>query len=498
MTLTDLPPSREKTWSSKVTTNLQSKRFRFKFNSSYQYLLLTIIVGIAAVLRFYKLGEWSFWWDEMFTLRDATNPFQNGLSRIPISFALTHIALNQFGVSEWSARFIPALVGVISLPLLYFPIRKIFNVSTALVATLLLAIAPWHIYWSQSARFYSTMLLFYSLALLFFHLGLEKDRPSYLLASLVMLGLAANERLSALLFVPVVVCYVSLVFVLPIEKPSGLNLRNLIIFLVPGFIGGLFFSWKFVQQPAKWFNIFGWTNNNPVWLLAGVVYYVSIPVICMALLASLYLLVKGDRAGLLFSLGAVIPLLVVMILSLFQYTANRYIFISLTSWLILASVAVTELFHQTPKNSKLLAVGVLAILILVPLSENALYYKYQNGNRDDWKGAFALVNQRKEQDDLVVSSNKQIGNYYLMEGTISMENLDLGKIEGSTKRVWFVEDMNVEPKWPWMHDWLQKNAHLVANFDTHVRARNFKMRVYIYDPASMAVSPVSRERANPR
>ena len=30
--------------------------------------------------------------------------------------------------------------------------------------------------------------------------------------------------------------------------------------------------------------------------------------------------------------------------------------------------------------------------------------------------------------------------------------------------------------------WIDANAQLMANFDVHVRARIFKMRVYLYDP----------------
>ena len=79
------------------------------------------------------------------------------------------------GVNEWNARLIPALLGVVSLPLLYFPIKKMFNPLVSLVAVLLLAFSPWHLYWSQNARFYVALLLFYTLALFLFYLGLEED-----------------------------------------------------------------------------------------------------------------------------------------------------------------------------------------------------------------------------------------------------------------------------------------------------------------------------------
>ena len=43
----------------------------FDFNSGLQYWLLAGITLLALILRFYKLGEWSFWIDEIFTVNRA-------------------------------------------------------------------------------------------------------------------------------------------------------------------------------------------------------------------------------------------------------------------------------------------------------------------------------------------------------------------------------------------------------------------------------------------
>lgn len=466
-----------------------------------QYWLLIVITIIAAALRFYKLGAWSFWGDEMITVRVVNEVFNGGL--IPtqflkrgLSLMLIGPTLTLLGTSEWSARLVPALIGVISIPAFYFPIRKMFGPAVALLAGLLLAVSPWHLYWSQNARYSTMLLLFYTLALLTFYFGIEEDRPWYLLLSLFFLGLAVMERLMALFFVPVVVSYLALLRIMPFEKPAGLRLRNLVVFFLPSLFGALFLALPYLQQAGFWQNqfgqFFGWTNNNPFWILAGVVYYVTIPTFCFGILGGLYLLVKKNRAALLLSLGALLPLLAIMVISLFFYTANRYVFVSLTSLIILASVAAKELFWQTPKSVKLLAAGAWLMLLLMPLGEDVLYYKYQNGNRDNWRGAFALIKQQKKADDLVVTGNPLLGDYYLQEKTSGMERLDLTQIEGNENRVWFVEDMTVEPKWPQVVDWLQQNAQLVATMDVHVQARNFKMRVYIYDPDKPQINIVSR------
>jgi 4-amino-4-deoxy-L-arabinose transferase-like glycosyltransferase len=386
-----------------------------------------------------------------------------------------------WGVTEWYARLVPALIGIISLPILYFPIKKILDARISLVALLLLALSPWHLYWSQNARFYVALLLFYTLALLTFYLGLEKDRPLYFLASLLLLGLAVKERLIALFFVPVILSYLLLLYVLPIEKPAGHRRRNLVLFFgPPGLVLALFFTGPYLLNLSAWFEGFGGGNNNPFWLLAGVMFYMGLPLTCAGALGALYLLFQKSRVGLLLSLNAVIPILLLMSISSFHYTANRYVFIVLASWVILAAVAAVELLRQSQAAGKTLAIGLLIILILDPLSANAFYYRYQNGNRDNWKAALEFVKERKQEGDLVVTINPEMANYYLQDKSTHFQEFDLSRVGEVTGGVWFVEDTIAQEAYPQVHIWLEQNAQPVANFDVHVQARDFRMRVYFY------------------
>jgi mannosyltransferase len=448
---------------------------------TYIYLVLIAIILIAGSMRFYKLGEWSFWGDEMFTIGGKEDGFNYSLARRSISLTLIQVAVALVGTSEWSARLVPALIGVVSVPILYFPVRKMFGPKVALATALLLAVSPWHLYWSQNARFYTALLLFYTLALFAFYFGIEEDRPWYLLLSLIFLGLAAKERLLALFLIPVVLAYLVLLKILPVEAPPGLRGRNIAVFFIPALIVGSFFAGPYLRNLPGWLAGFGYSNNSPFWILAGVVYYVGIPAMCMGALGALYFLTKRSRAALLLSLSAAVPLLTIMGISPFHYTANRYVFISLTSWFVLAALAGVELLSQSQRNFKILAVGALLLLLIDPLSQDVLYYRLQNGNRDNWKAAFEMVRERKADGDLVAAANSDLGDYYLQDRTIDFGSLDLASIEGNEVRVWFVEDMIAQDVFPDVHNWLEKNTQLVANFDVHVQARNFKMRVYLYD-----------------
>lgn len=448
----------------------------------YQYFLLILITLLAAILRFYRLGEWSFWGDEVFTVGGREDGFNYTIARQSLSLWLIQTVVSIQGVNEWNARLVPALIGLISIPILYLLVKRMFNATAGLVTALLLAVSPWHLYWSQNARFYTALLLFYTLALFVFYLGIEEDKPRYLLISLGLLGLAAKERLLALFFIPVVLAYLVLLKILPLEKPAGFRLRNLLVFALPALVLGLFFASPYLHNLSGWFDGFGYVNNSPFWIVAGVVYYVGPPIVCLAIAGAFYYLRQKNRAALLLGLGAIVPLLGVAAISTFHYSANRYVFISLTSWIVLASIATTDLFFQTKKDARMLPIGILLLLILQPLGENALYYGYQNGNRDNWKAAFEIVQAQRMESDLVVSANRELGNYYLGSETMGWRNLALSSIEEGGERVWFVEDNVAYQAFPHVHRWLEQNAQLVAVLDVHFLARNFRMRVYLYEP----------------
>ena len=251
----------------------------------------------------------------------------------------------------------------------------------------------------------------------------------------------------------------------------------------------LFFCGPYLQDLSGWLAGFSRTNNNPFWIIAGTTYYIGLPTMCVAVAGAVYLLSQGSRAALLFSLGALIPLFTIASLAPFHYTANRYVFLSLTSWLVLASLAIRVLWNEISPRAVLLVAGVVLVLFAHPLSEDVLYFRYQNGNRDNWRAAFAYIAQHKSDDDLVVSADQLIGNYYLQSETIAWDHFDPAALPSTGGRVWFVEDMNAAAVHPHLLAWIQQHAQQVAEFDVHVHARTFKMRVYLYDPVEPLVMP---------
>jgi 4-amino-4-deoxy-L-arabinose transferase-like glycosyltransferase len=443
-----------------------------------EILAVALLTLLALGLRLFHIGAWSFWPDEVFSFGLKSDGFNDSLLRRSLATDLIRLAVEWLGRSEWSARLVPALVGVAAVPLLYLLLRRCMARPGALAAAFLLALSPWHIYWSQNARFYTLLFLFFNLGLLLFYLGIERNRPWLLLAALVLFGMAARERFAALLGMPALALYLVLVALLPFGKPRGLTLRNLAVFFGPAVLAGLILLLPFLRNLDGWFAGFGRLNNTPFFLLAGTTYYIGAPLAAFAGLSALLALRAKNRLALLLILSGVTPLVLLMGISLVQYTANRYIFFSLFSWLALAGVGLQMLLDRLPASAKGYAGLAAVALVTAYAGDLFLYYTVQNGNRDDWRGAFAYIEANALEGDWVVASDEDIAHYYLEDASLHIRHWGAAE-QPEGARVWYVEDMTVAELYPEQLAEATAAARPMADFDVRLPGRTYRMRIYL-------------------
>lgn len=467
-----------------------------------QYVLLFLITALAAILRFYRLGEWSFWIDELYTIDHARAHFSTlpllfanippARNWIPVSVMLTAQALNLWGVSEWSARLASVMIGVISIPTLFFATRKMFSNWVALLSVLLLAVSPWHIFWSQNARFYTSLLLFYTLALFVFYLILERNQPSYFVLFYGMLYLAFSERLFAFFVFPVIGVYLVALWLFKFEKPKGLTLLNIALLLVPVLLGcAVELYSRIANGESRFFADFDWfflyRTGNPMILLGDITFNIGIPLMTLALFSGLFLIMRRHRAGLLMTVNAVVPFAMVVAVNPFIFTKDRYVFIVLFSWMVLAAVAIHELFSQVTGQYKWLAIGVLALLLMDAGGDALLYYRNNAGNRPEWKTAFQIIQKQSQPDDLVVTYWPEFQPFYLDREFIQYDNIDVPTLVNSGKRYWFV--MDAETIWsnPTVKALVEKNGRLIDI--RYLRTPDdFYLKIYLFDPQQSTIN----------
>jgi 4-amino-4-deoxy-L-arabinose transferase-like glycosyltransferase len=532
-------------------------------NTRLQLLVLGVITLIGAVLRFYKLGEWSFWIEEIHTLGHASDLDALDLGtlfnlRIPF-YAVERTVMEFLGWNEWTARLVPALLGVISLPLIFVAVRKVFNLQVAVLSAILLAIAPWHIYWSQNARFYTLLLLLFGLSLIAFYWWVERDQFKYFIVFSLALALAALTHPYAVVLLPICIFYFLLLKLPHFAKPSGLRTRNLLIISVLPLLGYSFYeayriisgSDPLVLDIYRLFfdestaSFIGYTS--PYVMLTSVVYYIGTPLTFLTIPGSINLVREKNRLGLLLIIGAYLPLGTMMLLTLVASTANRYVFMALPCWIILAAVGVRELFVQVRKHriaylwllviilplsrdpviedviffskkegqfglfigftilvyllvsfwltrvdsiairksALVWSASVVFIILAHPVVMDFLYYAYQHGHRDNWKAASAVIRQEKFEGDMVVSSIPPLPAYYLPdEETVGVKKF-MNENSNDAKRAWYVQqDFADDLLGSTVREWVGSSCSLTATFDHFVAGRNWPMRVHLCHPTA--------------
>ncbi|MFI5322019.1 MAG: glycosyltransferase family 39 protein [Thermodesulfobacteriota bacterium] len=135
-------------------------------------LLVIFLLGLG--LRIHRLGAESIWFDEAVSVAASKLGFIEQIrwnltasdNNPPLYYALLHVWVLIFGVSELALRLPSAIIGSFNILLVYAVGNMLFNKKTGLLAALILALSVFHIQFSQEGRAYSlsaflTLLSYY-------------------------------------------------------------------------------------------------------------------------------------------------------------------------------------------------------------------------------------------------------------------------------------------------------------------------------------------------
>ncbi|MBN1977593.1 MAG: glycosyltransferase family 39 protein, partial [Anaerolineae bacterium] len=130
------------------------------------------IIALGASLRFHHLGNNGLWIDEAFSVwmgRQPVGQMLGWLARIdqhpPLYYLMLHLWM-RLGDGEAVVRALSALCATLTIPAIYLLGRRLAGRGVGLLAALILAVSPFHVYFAQEARMYALLALNASLALL--------------------------------------------------------------------------------------------------------------------------------------------------------------------------------------------------------------------------------------------------------------------------------------------------------------------------------------------
>lgn len=133
--------------------------------------MIWAILILALILRLVNLNQ-SLWLDEAAQILMSQSSLytiifeRSGDFHPPLSYILYHFWM-MLGTSEIWLRLLPVLFGVTTVFVIFKLCLKLFNKKIALTSALFLAIAQYHVYYSQELRMYSIVTFFAALSMYF-------------------------------------------------------------------------------------------------------------------------------------------------------------------------------------------------------------------------------------------------------------------------------------------------------------------------------------------
>ena len=143
--------------------------------NKYNVFLVAIIL-LSALLRLNGITYQGHWHDELFSAwaSDPDNSLETVLSRTikdvhpPLYQLILWLLYNLFGYSESVGRYLSAIVGIFSIPALYYLGKELVNRNVGLYSSLLASMNYFLIYYSQETRSYSLLFLLTVVTNIFF------------------------------------------------------------------------------------------------------------------------------------------------------------------------------------------------------------------------------------------------------------------------------------------------------------------------------------------
>ena len=135
--------------------------------------ILAGITAIGFILRTWEIGAKGLWLDEAFSVWLGWKPLGELLSWLvkidqhpPLYYTLLHFWIKIAGDNPNDVRMLSAILGTLTIPVMFLLGRRLMGTSVGLLAALILALSPFHVRFAQETRMYTTLTLNASLALL--------------------------------------------------------------------------------------------------------------------------------------------------------------------------------------------------------------------------------------------------------------------------------------------------------------------------------------------
>ncbi len=383
-------------------------------------LILLILLIFGAFLRFYGLGEQSFWLDEAITTNAAkalietgTPTFDSGHvynQRILNTF-LIGLSMQFFGFNEMAARIPAVLFGLLTILIVYFFVKSISNEKLALMSGFFVTFVTLFIGWSRQARMYQQLQFFYLASLFLFYKYTETKKPEYLILTILSTIAAIFSHEFAYLLLIIYAFYFVIIKGIEWHKKRRLKLELKPVLIAGILLAGLFFlglnqAIEYVLQNRV--NYF-WIYLNYLHNEFFVFFYLSLTGMVIAL--------REKIKTSLMVLAFIIPFVVLSSSVLLLHF--RYLFFILPLMFVFSAYSIFY-FYELLKNKfdlKIAKIFGIIVFVLIVFASNAFTFVPQNeyyldrfSPQPDFKKAYSFLEENNAQ--IVIDSWPAVGKHF--------------------------------------------------------------------------------------
>jgi len=447
---------------------------------------------LACAIRFFRLGHWSFWADEIATLRDAEN--LRAVIGYPVGYALIGAWMRLWGVTEFTARFVPAVFGAVTVPVIYLVGRSMFSHRVGILAGAFLALSNFHLFFSQFARYYTLLMLLSLLAMWAIYTGVERNARGRLITGLALLALGFWTHWAAALLVPATaLCFLWLWC--GGERPLGLTRANMLLFFLP-LCGGILLVPPVVRFLGSWTGGAGFSLFRAGLTALKLLYRLDAGVLVCAAAGGWLLLRLHDRRAKWLISFVLVPSLLMVVLVGFSQGGSRFGIVVLPPVVLLAAGGLDRLLHGVVRSSRIWVSVVLVLVLLLMGLKDAAYFTVEKGQRPRWREAVAYYREMAlKGPHTLIASTPAIAAHYGGE-----EARALREIDDSELRALFVHSPEERPAWILVEHVanvaptetqqviLSEHATLVRRWPLQVGLLDYSMSLYSNLPSRASIS----------
>jgi 4-amino-4-deoxy-L-arabinose transferase-like glycosyltransferase len=454
-------------------------------------LFLVALTLLAAALRFYRLGDWGFDSDEVFMQRDSIN--LRPTNPRPLMYLLNHYVVWPFHpLNELGLRLLPAIAGILAVPVFYFASRPIVGARAAMFGALLVATNSQLVYYSQFARYWTLVFLLSSVYPYALYLGIRDGKPWLLALGFVTGVLAVLAHPVAILALGGVGIWIVAVYLrhgrlgeLWSNKKVrwGIAIVGILALVIAIRFVPVLQSWiaqhDRVPQGEKGGEFLLHTPSGrgvkQLSLLLAYLETLTVPMVLTGVLG-IYLLWQGrsrPTAILLTSLF-VFPIVFIGLVATRTAVSIFYLVPTTPALFMGAGVFLDRLAGADRKEHPrwLVPAAVLAMILVAGMP--SLMSQYRDGRRWDFRGVAGWLEQRLTPRDIVVSDQPKVTAHYLPGRDVRRlladpERLDrtMSELQGPPRAgtLWIVAPQpshafRTNPRLDDLNGWMYENCQL--------------------------------------